>query len=245
LLLAGCESLLGIEDFSTDGVSPDGSTNTTPGDGDNPIQRDGDTGDEVPRNIRISGEVFFDNGAESAPLPSTAVHFVRLPSTIVDTVTDANGKFAVEVASIGPLDGFIDVDSPPNTFKPRAYVFDATTDRTVFTTAFDPDRLALLAAAGGVEQSESSGAIILSVIDNNGAFAPGATVTASSGAVRYHDNANDAPSTSRTSTDNFGIVWVFVVEGNVTLTAHIGARSITRTVTVGRSRIVSLLLDVP
>lgn len=228
LAFAGCGSLLGIDDFTTGGdVSPPPPGDTLP---------DAPPG-SVPETITFSGQTVLDRGDFASPtIPNTQLVFLRGGSELIaESTTDASGNYAITIPTGGAaLSGYLELEIATDAYVPRMYAFDLTGDRSVTITAFGIDRIAQLASAAGASQTTSTGVVFAKVVDPiTGQGVSGATFdTGGVGQIRYEDDSTSAPGSTTTATGFSGDVWVFGVTGTVTLTAHVGGRSLARTLEV-------------
>jgi hypothetical protein len=236
--LAGCASLLGIDDFGRD----DGTS--SPGDDDNTMPPPGDP----PAAITISGQTVLDRGDFSSPtIPNTPLVFVRAGSTIAQSSTDASGNYAIAVPTGGaPLDGYLELELATDAYVPRMYAFDLTGDRNLLITAYSVDRISQLATNAGASQTTATGLIYLKVVDPvNHQGLSGATIdTGGVGQVRYEDDSINAPGATTTQTAASGEAWIFGVTGPVTVTARVGAKSLSRTVDVAAQSFTTIALQI-
>lgn len=243
LALAGCASLVGIDDFGPDDAGVGRGDDAR---GDDGLPPPGD----APAAITIIGTAHLDPATAAATtIANSSASFTRDGDPPISTFTDATGTFRFDFVTDGTaVSGFVDVRSTAAIFQPRRYLFDVVGDQQIAMTGLTVPRMQELASFAQASQSVTTGCIFVVVRDAvGGQKLSGATVDAQGlGTLRYHSDQNNLPGTDRSSTGASGAAWVFAVPpGSVTLTATLGTRRVTRTLEVPAMSVVSSFLDLP
>lgn len=204
LAIAGCDSLLGIQDLG----GPDGGG-----------------GGPVPAQISVSGTVRINQPGQ--PVFPTTVELIRTDGTVAaSAMADSAGKFQLTALTAGmPLDVALYIAGLGQDGRDERVYFPAplVADRDVGTVVvlLDGDVQAVTSSFG-YSYSQAMTLVIVRVHDASGALAAGAMVmpTPSSVVVRY--TSGGTPSQGNMTTSD-GVAYVFDYNTQVTSLAVTGS----------------------
>lgn len=218
----------GGDDSSTAIDAPGGGDGGGDVDAANTIDAPGGTIDAPGASVRISGVAKTVNGISQENLPgATIVAFGPGAVQLATTTSAADGTYSLALPTTGtPLDGYLRGTSPGKLdtylYPPRPL----TADRTGATMLIiSQSTLNLLGTLSGTSQDPAKGFVGLVVQNAAGTAVQGATVTITpAGTARVLYAANGVPSSTATSTDASGTVFIANTNvGDVTVDAAMGA----------------------
>jgi hypothetical protein len=209
--LAGCSSILGIEDLA-------GPADAAVGDG-KPL-----TDDAVTGHVTVQGHVSINGPGQPALV--TTVELVRPDATVAATTTsDLNGAFVLTVATAGsPVDVAVHAKGDPETGLPDEYMYFAAplaADRDVTLTLLTQSDLQNLGLLFGIPFGPTTSFLNVVVEDAHASPVAGATVTTDQpNAIVRYVNTNGQPDPTANVTSVAGLAFVFSqMPGSMSLAA--------------------------
>ncbi|MEO8704128.1 MAG: hypothetical protein ABI867_29015 [Kofleriaceae bacterium] len=228
-LLAGCGSLLGIDDFGVEATGGD----DVPTDGPTDPSIDAPIG-SVPSSLQLGGTISLDDGNGFTPLASNTLSFVSGDAVVATGVSGLFGDFVVEIPSDGsPIDGYCEMSAVSASYRSRAYAFGLATSVTnIGFTAYTDSRLGVIAFGASASQSTTAGAAYVRVVDQVGQPIAFAEIAISGGLLRYVNPTTGFPEGARTTTGSTGDAWIFGAPSSLTVTARFAGTSSTRVIAI-------------
>lgn len=207
----------------------------------------------APDPTPLSGKAYTINGASLGPLAAAKVEAYKdgANPVIAMATTAADGAYSVDLPTAGvPLSGhlkFTKATYLDSYVYPPTPVYAATTNGS--TLVVNQGGLDLLTTVAQAQDPDTSGAMGIVLIDCNGDYIAGGTVTVKQGAtavgtVRY--TTGGLPDKAATQTDSSGYVLVFdVPPGNVDIGAKVGGMTLRAHTVVVTAHAITITAIVP
>jgi len=208
VLLAGCNSILGIQDLH----ASHGAIDAPKADGI----------DTPPGTPTFTGTV--THAVDGSPIANASVSFYLDSGDLVSSaVTDANGAYGVAITAALPVDGYFQVTAPGELATYSHLMFPTSDDPATTIPMYARGELDALSASTSCPVTTQGGLVVFRVFDAAANPVTGATIeTSVTTGIGYTDPATTLPSCSGnvTATDADGAAFVFSqTAGNIIVTA--------------------------
>ena len=200
--LAGCSSILGIEDL-------DGPGNSTPDGGSRDALPDMMIGDRVD----LTGTAtMFDTQAQAMTLAGAQLDFFAKGAVQQTTQTAADGTYAFSIATMmQPIDGLIIVHQDAVGTYPHTHNVPPilTGDRSYSVTTFSASFIQMMSQLAGEPHDPSATFVFFQVTTSDGAGVAGITIACETAKRVIYGDASGIPRQGEVQTSSSGLAYLF------------------------------------
>jgi hypothetical protein len=199
--LAGCSSILGIEELDGPNNAPDGGA------------RDAAVDVMIGDRISLTGTArTLDGQAEGQTLADAQLDFVSKGGVAQSTQTTASGSYNFLIPTNGqPIDGFIVVHQTAMVTYPHTYNVPPvlTADRSFAITTFSESFIQMMSLIAGEPHDPSATFVVFQVADTNGSGVAGIILSCEAGNRIIYGDASGFPTQSAVATSASGLAYIF------------------------------------